>query len=461
MATIYKRPLKNGKLNYAIQIKVKGADGRSKFVCTTWKNENNLSGVRAEKAATAFAEQWEREYREGHIHELSMATFEQVANVWLNTRKYNMSDNYYLRAVECIKRMSNFFGNKRFVDLKAFDIQQFFVNMNESLYKVSRAKIKPNKAVEFDELVKAYGVKKASRESSFNRPTLYYARKGEMIELNSAKLICEFFNLNTFEYFDKITIEKHYRKETIMKYKRVLSTIYNYAMSIELVNRNYATSAYLKNVIGGEPSKEIEILTHEEFDNFMKVLDREEDVWKIIPLYILATTGIRTCELCGLEWQDIDLENRLIKIRRNRLYINNKGVITKELKTKYSKRTLHICNRLYDKLVQFKELYDRLKENDKKFDKCGAIFCNLDGTPRFPHYLNKLLKSYLMKAGCKKVSCHKIRHTWITRMVSQGVPVNVVSKLAGHANSDITLKIYTHYCQDIDNSIDAMEKIFA
>ena len=51
MATIYKRPLKNGKINYAIQIKVKGADGRSKFVCTTWKNENNLSGVRAEKAA--------------------------------------------------------------------------------------------------------------------------------------------------------------------------------------------------------------------------------------------------------------------------------------------------------------------------------------------------------------------------------------------------------------------------
>ncbi len=31
---------------------------------------------------------------------------------------------------------------------------------------------------------------------------------------------------------------------------------------------------------------------------------------------------------------------------------------------------------------------------------------------------------------------------------------------AGHANSDITLKIYTHYCQDIDNSIDVMEKIF-
>ena len=110
--------------------------------------------------------------------------------------------------------------------------------------------------------------------------------------------------------------------------------------------------------------------------------------------------------------------------------------------------------------MQFKALYDKLNENDKKFGKSGAIFCNFDGTPRFPHYLNKLLKTYLMKAGCKKVSCHKIRHMDNENDKSR-VPVNVVSKLAGHANSDITFKIYTHYFQDIDNSIDIMEKIFA
>lgn len=461
MATLTKRVLKDGTINYSIQIKVKGADGRSKFVCTTWKNEEKLTGVRAEKSAIAYADRWEKEYKNGHTHELSMCNFNQFANIWLNTRKHTMSDNYYLRAKECINRLSQYFGNKRFVDLKAFDVQQFFVYMNESVYTTTKAVIKPSKQEEFNEIALQYGVKKASRESGFNRPTLYYARKGETIDFKSAKLICEFYNINVKEFFDKIVTEKHYKKESIMKYKRVLSSIYNYALSIELVNRNYATSAYLKNVIGGEPAKEIDILTDEEFNLFVKTLNKEQDIWQTIPLYIMLTTGLRTCEVCGLKWGDIDFEKKQIYIRRNRLYVQKLGVIVKELKTKYCKRTLSMCNMLYERLSEFNDIYSKIKQNDKHFDDSEYIFCNTDGTPRFPHYLNKLLSKYLSKSGCKNVSCHKIRHTWISRMISKGARVNVVSKLAGHANSDITLKIYTHYCKDIDNSSEVMETLFA
>ncbi len=459
MATLSKRILKNGKCNYAIQIKIKTPSGKSKFVCTTWKNENNLSGVRAEKAAIAYAEQWEKEYRSGHIHELSMTNFNQFANIWLKTRKGNVSDSYYIRAQECIEKLSNFFGDRHFKDLKAFDIQQFFVEMNDATYTTTKAVIKPNKQEEFDKIASGFGIRKVSSEGLFTRPTLYYARKGEHIEFESAKAICTRFGISVNEYFDKISIQKHYKKESIMKYKRVLSTIYSYAMSIELVDKNLASSAYLKKIIGGEPSKDIDILNEEEFNNLIEVLGKH-DIWQVIPIYLLATTGMRTCEVCGLEWRDIDLENRKIKLKRNRLYISGKGVIVKELKTKYSQRTIPICNLLYDKLVLFKKAYDMLSVNDKKFDKCGAIFCNIDGTPRFPHYLNHLLAKYLTEAGCKKITCHKMRHTWITRMISKGAKINMVSKLAGHANSDITLKIYTHYCQDIDDSIDIMEKLF-
>lgn len=459
MATLSKRVLKNGKCNYAIQIKIKTPSGKSKFVCTTWKNENNLSGVRAEKAAIAYAEQWEKEYRSGHIHELSMTNFNQFANIWLKTRKGNVSDSYYIRAQECIEKLSNFFGDRHFKDLKAFDIQQFFVEMNDATYTTTKAVIKPNKQEEFDKIASGFGIRKVSSEGLFTRPTLYYARKGEHIEFESAKAICTRFGINVNEYFDKISIQKHYKKESIMKYKRVLSTIYTYAMSIELVDRNFATSAYLKKIIGGEPSKDIDILNENEFKTLLLVLNKH-DIWETIPLYLLLTTGMRTCEVCGLEWQDVDFENKVIKLKRNRLYISGKGTIVKELKTKYSKRTIPICNLLYDKLIKFKEVYDTISKNDKSFDKRGAIFCNINGTPRFPHYLNHLLSKYLFEADCKKVSCHKIRHTWITRMISNGVSVNTVSHLAGHATSDITLKIYTHYCPDVEESKGLVENLF-
>lgn len=465
MATIFKRNNK-GKLTFGIQFRVQGNDGKMHYVCTTWKNPDNLTGVRAEKAATAYAENYERDYKTGHLHDLSVSNFNEIANIWLNTRKATMSESYYTRAIECINRMSNFFGQKRFVDMKAFEIQQFFVKMNESVYKTTKAKLKPDRQAKFNEIANYHGIKKSSREGEFTRPTLYYARKGENIEVSSAKMICDYYNLKMADYFDIIETEKHYCKESIMKYKRILSSIYNYAMSIELVNRNYASSAYLKQVIGGEPSKDISILSDAEFNKLLEHLEEydkksEMNIWQTIPIYILMMTGMRSCELCGLQWRDIDLGKKTIDIIRNRLYVSSQfGSITKDLKTKYSRRTLNICNLLYNKLMQFKMVYDKISKNDKNFDKDGFIFCNLDGKPKFPHLLNHVLKGFLAKAGVKDVSCHKLRHTFITRLISNNVPVNVVSKLAGHADSDITLSIYTHYCHDIDNSVDIMEKLF-
>ncbi len=459
MATISERKLKNGKSNYSIQIKIKKPNGTSGFVCTTWKNEDNLSGVRAKKQAIAYAEQWEKDYKSGHTHKLSTATFKQVADVWLNTRKHTISDSYYVRAVEGINRLSRFFGNKKFVDIKAFDTQQFFVNMNDSTFTISKAKLKESRADEFNKIILDYGVRKAGSGDTFSRPTLFYARKRSDIEYTTAKAICYKFDLKFDYFFDKTIISKHYRKESIMKYKRILSTIFNYAMSIELVERNYASSSYLKKVIGGEPSKEIDVLSDEEFNKLLNTLNNN-NIWDTISIYIMATTGIRTCEMCGLKWADIDLEKKVIRIKDNRLYVTGKGIVVKDLKTKYSKRTIPICNLLREKIQEFRNQYDLVCKGDKSYDKSGYIFCNIDGKPRFPHYLNHLLKKYLIEAEIKQISCHKLRHTWITQMISKGAKINVVSKLAGHANSDITLKIYTHYCQDIDNSTDVMETIF-
>ena len=461
MATYYARKNKLGDIiSYGIQIKIKDNFGKTRFKSTTWDNPDNLTGKRLEKALHSFGESWEREIRNGNFHELSQSTFKQVADIWLKTRKHNMSESYYCRAVECISKLNDFFGNKKFVDLKAYNIQQFFIYLNEFQYKTSKAKLKANKMEEFDNIAKQYGIRKAGNEGDISRPTLYYARLGNLINLDSAKILCKKFNLELNDYFDKITVSKHYRKESMMKYKRILSTIFNYAISIELVHTNYASSAYLKGVIGGEKSRDIQVLTNEEYDSLLGILETH-DIFDTIPIYLMTMLGIRTCEVCGLEWQDIDLENRIISIRRNRLYVNGFGIVRKDLKTKYSRRDLYICDELLDKLLAFKEKYETLKKGDKSFSKSGAIFCNEKGEPMFPHHLNNVLKRYLHEANCKEVSCHKIRHSWITKLISNGIPVNVVSKMAGHATTDITLKIYTHYAKDIDNSKEVLEKIFS
>ena len=466
MATYFERKLKSGKIHYGIQICVRDSSGKAKFVNTTWTNPENLKGKKREEAMHAYGNNWEREYRNGHTHELSLANFDRVANVWLKARKSNMSESYYMRASDCIKRMSEFFGDKPFTTLKAYDIQQFFIYLNDYKYMSTTAVIKPSKKEKFNEIALGCGIRKVCEQAEFSRPTLYYARRGDPVSLLSAKLICDKFGLNFNEYFEKIEVANEYRKETIMKYKRVLSAIFTYCITIELVTVNYASSSYLKQIIGGKPPKEITILTENEYRSFLATLDRydEENEFNIIetiPLHIMAMLGLRCCEVCGLEWRDVDFEKRCISIRRDRVYVKKLGVTCGRTKTPYSIRALYICDKLLNKLKAYKQVYDKLSKADKYFNACGALFCNINGNPRFPQYLNTLLTKFLSKADCPRVSCHKIRHTWITRLISTGVSVNNVSRMAGHASSDITLKIYTHYCKDIDNSKEVLEKIFA
>ncbi|MBQ7351349.1 MAG: site-specific integrase [Clostridia bacterium] len=460
MATYTPRPLKNGKINYSIQIKLKDSFGKTKFMCTTWDNPQNLTGKRLEKALHHYGEEWEQNVKSGDLHKLKNATFSQIANEWLKAKTAKMSKSYYVRAVECIKKISEHFGNKKFINLRAYEVQQLFTALNDYEYSTVKARVRENKIEILNKKILNYGVRRADKEKIISRPTLYYARKGEIINLQSAKIICDLLDLNFNEFFEKIEYKGKYRKETILKYKRVLSAIFTYAIKIELIKTNYASSYYLKDIIAGEPPKEIPILSNEEYDRFLYSLEGA-DLFKTIPLYILSTLGLRCCEVCGLKWEDVNFEDRIISIKRDRLYINKEfGTIVTRTKTDGSERQLYMCSLLFEKLKEFKKLYDLLKKEDKNFDKSGFIFCKTDGTAVFPHHLNDLLKKSLAQANCKPLSCHKIRHSWITRLISNGAPVNVVSEMAGHSKPNTTLKIYTHYCKDIDNSKKVLESIF-
>ena len=460
MAIYTERILKNGHINVAIQICIKDSNGKPIFKNTTYKNPDNLTGKRLEKAAHAFGEEWERQMRNGNIENLFNASFGQIADIWLKTKEAKMSTSYLVRAIEGVERLKNHFGNKKFVDIRAYDVQQFFVYLNNYEYVQNKARVKPSKLDLLNEIILQYGVRKAERDGEISRPTLYYARKGENITIDSAKTICYKFNIAFNDFFEKIETRSKYSYETIMHYKRILSSIFTYAIKIELVSKNYASSYYVKDIIGGAEAKDIPILTEAEYIKFLDSLENI-DIFQTIPLYLLATLGLRSCEVCGLKWEDIDFDNKIVSIKRDRVYTGKQfGIVISSTKTNGSTRDLYMCNMLEQKLKEFKTIYDKLKHDDKEFDRSGFIFCNVNGKPAFPHTLNNILKKYLVKADCQPISCHKIRHSWITRLISNGTPVNVVSKMAGHADSDITLKIYTHYCKDIDNSKQTLEKIF-
>lgn len=367
MATYSNRLLKSGHINVAIQIYIKDETGKFVYKCTTFDNPDNLTGKRLEKAAHAYGEEWERQMKMGKVHKYNDATFSQIANMWLDRKQYSMSATYLVRATDCVKRMKQYFGNLKFIDIKAIQVQDFFNYLNNYTFTTYKAQPKKEKIEELNKIILEYGARRTENEGGISRTTLYYARKGETITYESAKIICNKFHLNFNELFDRIVDERKYKKETILKYQRVLSAIFAYAIKIDLVSKNYATSYYTKDFIGGERIKDIPILSNSEYDRFVKSLDKY-DLFQTIPLYLLATLGLRTCEVCGLKWEDINFEKNVVSIKRDRVYVDKEHhCVVNDTKTKYSIRTINMCDLLVEKLKEFKSIYDTLRQDDKSF----------------------------------------------------------------------------------------------
>lgn len=474
MATLSPRKLKNGLVNYAIQAKViDPKTGKSKFYCSTWKNTQNLVGKLAKDSAIAYSVEWEKKLRLGIINETITdkderklldkdITFKDIANEWIEIRGKSFSNSYKAMCEFCLPKIIDYFGEKKFIDITARQVQKFFADFNRATFKLVTAVVKENKKEKLNELAVLNGVRKICGEGNFSRPTLYNAYNGKAIEWKSAVAICKRLGIDINEYFDKIEIDKAYERNSVLKYKTIICSIYKYAIKAEIVSKNYGSMEYLDDFITKKKPKEPTILSNEELNKLLKCLEKHP-INQTIPIYLLIFLGVRVEEVCGLEFQDIDFENKKIHIKRTRVYVPHKGIIRQEYQTKTinGKRTLSMCELLYEKLIEYKSYYENIKKGNNEFDTCGAVYCTINGNPAFPHLINTLLRKFLIDAGCKVVSPHKMRHLWITMLIDNGVKPSVVARIAGHANPKITLEVYTQYRPEEDDSEEILNSVFS
>ena len=66
----------------------------------------------------------------------------------------------------------------------------------------------------------------------------------------------------------------------------------------------------------------------------------------------------------------------------------------------------------------------------------------------YPHTMGHWLTKLETKHGFKHVSCHGLRHTYCSLLLSQNVPIQTVSKYMGHSDSTVTLEVYSHFIPD-------------
>lgn len=248
----------------------------------------------------------------------------------------------------------------------------------------------------------------------------------------------------------------------------LIKQTFKYAISNNIIRINPCTDFVLPK--SEKDKRKIKILTLDEQQRF---LDTAKDAHYFLLYFFTLNTGLRAGEIEALEWENVDLDNSIVKVRKSarlvRKYKENGSyediVEIKEPKTKESIRDIPISNQIKEMLQKHKDLstskyvFTNIKNEmltHDTLDKSLKVICNKAQIgEQVQRRRNK--KDVIEYSG---ITFHCLRHTFATRLIEAGVDVKTVSQLLGHTKTEITINRYVHSTDDSKrNAIDSLSKI--
>lgn len=143
-------------------------------------------------------------------------------------------------------------------------------------------------------------------------------------------------------------------------------------------------------------------------------------------------TGIRSGELRGLQWGDIDWQCHQLHVRRSW-----KEGTFHQPKTQASIRRLDLPKFLVSELREWRLACPKGADD--------LIFPNLAGRPMSnANLLQRGFYPALRRAGLRKIRFHDLRHTFASLLIANGEDIVRVSRLLGHSSPTVTLNVYSH-----------------
>jgi integrase len=169
-----------------------------------------------------------------------------------------------------------------------------------------------------------------------------------------------------------------------------------------------------------------------------------------IPVLIGLGTGMRRGEICGLRWQDVNMERSVLAIRQTLVSVGRKRLEFKTPKTATGRRSVRLPDMLVQALRQEQTRQEEMRSLlGPAYNSRNLVVCREDGTPLHPATLYSTFQDLLVRLGLPRVAIHDLRHFHATRLLEEGVHPKVVSERLGHADPSLTLRVYSHVLEDI------------
>lgn len=185
--------------------------------------------------------------------------------------------------------------------------------------------------------------------------------------------------------------------------------------------------ARLAGNMGKEKTKEMKFWTKEEYKKFSEQLMNKTMTY--MAFEILYWCGIRLGELLALTLEDIDFENKKLRINKSYQRINRQDVITSP-KTEKSNRSIDMPDFLAEEIKNYIVSIYKLKPTDRIF--------HLSKT-----HLQNEMKKGAARAGVKRIRIHDLRHSHVSLLIEMGFSALAIAERVGHESIEITYR-YAH-----------------
>lgn len=239
----------------------------------------------------------------------------------------------------------------------------------------------------------------------------------------------------------------NYSHNTIEICRAILNGMFSSAIKNELLQRNPVSNATLPK---DNRRHTANVLAESEQKLFMKYAQNT----RYAPIYELAlSTGMRSGELRGLQWNDIDFTSGTIHVTHTLVYQDGKNRLDTP-KTRSSERDIPMLDNVHILLRKQRktQMEDRLLMGQLWTPVPGLenlVFTNRYGHPisrnRFKRSIEKIVSDIRADGiSFPHTTPHTFRHTFATRCIERGMPPKVLQTILGHSDLATTMDTYAH-----------------
>jgi integrase len=251
-----------------------------------------------------------------------------------------------------------------------------------------------------------------------NKPSEYkikgYVLNSSIIPYFDGKYINEIKTINVEQFKAFLIQERNFSPKTVNNYLNILSSCFKSAKELEIIS-DIPKINYLK-----VPQQKYDYLTEQEVN---LLLQYAEGKWHDMIL-LAVRTGLRFGELIALKWEDINFKESLITV--NRSIVRGIEGSPKNNKIRTIPLTISVKNML-----------------NEKNTNCQYVFHDNNQFPlKYNHCLRRLHKTCNM-AGLRRISWHKLRHSFASHLAERKNSIIAIKELLGHSDIKTTMR-YAH-----------------